>query len=115
MKVDKSLMAGSTAMLVMNLLSEGEMYGYQMIKELAGRSDDTFVLKEGTLYPILHDLERRRLLASSVKEASGGRTRKYYRLTEAGRESLTEKKAEWRFFSEKVNQVVFPVTEWRLL
>ena len=57
MKVDKSLITGSTTMLVLSLLKDGDKYGYEMIKELEKKSDETFSLKEGTLYPILHGLE----------------------------------------------------------
>lgn len=58
MKFDKGLMAGSSTLLVLSLLESGDMYGYQMIEELARRSNDTFQMKEGTLYPILHALEQ---------------------------------------------------------
>ena len=57
MELDKSLVSGSMALLVMKLLEGRDMYGYQMIEELAQRSNDTFALKAGTLYPILHALE----------------------------------------------------------
>ena len=106
MKIDKSLMAGSTTRLVMSLLSREEMYGYQMITELARRSDHTIELKEGTLYPILHGLEADRLVTVREKEAETGRARKYYRITKKGWKVLEEKKAEWTAFTEKVNAVV---------
>ena len=106
MKVDKSLMAGSTTMLVLSLLSKEEMYGYQMITELARRSDRTFELKEGTLYPILHTLEADGLVTVREKEAETGRMRKYYRITKKGLRALEEKKEEWNFFAEKVNAIV---------
>lgn len=51
MKIEKSLLSGSTSLLVLSLLKDGDKYGYEMIEELAKRSDDTFLLKEGTLYP----------------------------------------------------------------
>ena len=57
MKTDKSLLSGSTTLLVLSLLSTGDKYGYEMIAELDARSDHTFTLKEGTRYPILHSLE----------------------------------------------------------
>ena len=63
MKIDKSLMSGSTTLLVLSLLSGEEMYGYQMITELARRSNHVFDLKEGTLYPILHGLEAEGLVS----------------------------------------------------
>ena len=104
MKIDKSLMTGSTTMLILSLLAGEEMYGYQMITELARRSDDTFELKEGTLYPILHTLEADGLV--TVREAETGRVRKYYRITRKGQKALKEKKEEWSWFTEKVNAVL---------
>lgn len=69
MKFDKGLMAGSSTLLVLSLLESGDMYGYQMIEELARRSNDTFQMKEGTLYPILHALEQGKYLTSYQQEA----------------------------------------------
>ena len=106
MKIDKSLMTGSTGMLILSLLSREEMYGYQMITELARRSDRTFELKEGTLYPLLHTLEAEGLVSVREKEADTGRMRKYYRITKKGLKALAAKKEEWNFFTEKVNAVV---------
>ena len=57
MAVDKELLKGSTTMLILRLLETGDMYGYQMVRELELRSEGIFTLKEGTLYPILHTLE----------------------------------------------------------
>jgi len=106
MKIDKSLMTGSTTMLVLSLLSREEMYGYQMITELSRRSDKTFELKEGTLYPILHTLEADGLVTVREKEAERGRPRKYYHITRKGLRVLKEKKEEWNTFTEKVNAVI---------
>ena len=105
MKIDKSLLSGSTTLLVLSLLAEGEKYGYQMIQELAAKSDNTFQMKEGTLYPILHGLERDGCVTVSQRW-SGGRQRRYYRLTGKGRGLLEDKVKEWRFFSGKVNDLV---------
>jgi len=107
MKIDKSLLSGSTVLLVLKLLSEGEMYGYEMIQLLAKRSDDTFVLKEGTLYPILHDLEAKGCVESFLQLTPGGRQRKYYRISDKGLQMLRDKTTEWQLFSGKVNDVVF--------
>ena len=106
MKVDRSLLSGSTTLLVLSLLAEGEKYGYQLIAELAARSDDTFCLTEGTLYPILHTLEQDRRVVSYEREAENGRMRRYYRITPRGKELLTEKAAEWRFFASKVDAII---------
>lgn len=107
MKIDKSLLSGSTTLLVLSLLKGGDMYGYEMIAELARRSDKAFELKEGTLYPILHGLEQEKRVKVYEKEAPTGRVRKYYHITREGLELLEQKQEEWHFFSEKVNGVVF--------
>lgn len=107
MKVDKSLLSGSTTLLVLSLLKSQDMYGYEMITELARRSDKTFELKEGTLYPILHGLEQDKRVKSYEKEAPTGRVRKYYHITPKGLELLEEKQEEWRFFARQVDAVVF--------
>ena len=94
-KADKNLLSGSTTLLVLSLLSSGDKYGYEMIAELEARSDHTFTLKEGTLYPILHTLEKDGAVKSYEKEAPTGRMRKYYRITRKGLRLLDEKKEEW--------------------
>ena len=106
MKIDKSLMSGSTTLLVLSLLSGEEMYGYQMIEELSRRSNDLFQMKEGTLYPILHGLEKDRCLSSYQQEAPTGRVRKYYRLTRRGKKLLDDKRAEWGAFQQGVDSVL---------
>lgn len=68
----KSLLPGSAGMLLLQLLSEGDLYGYQMTEELRRRSDDTFVMKAGTLYPILHGLEQEGKVESYERQGEGG-------------------------------------------
>ena len=106
MKHEKSMLSGNTAMLLLALLKDQDMYGYEIIEELARRSDDTFKLKEGTLYPLLHGLEKEQCVETYVTKTPAGRERKYYHLTDIGRGQLEEKKKEWRMFSEKVSAVI---------
>lgn len=107
MKIDKSLMAGSTTMLILRLLENSDMYGYQMIKELERRSQNVFTLKAGTLYPILHALEKQNMIESYDAEVDGGvRPRKYYRLTKDGKKLLKEKAREWKVYSTAINKVL---------
>ncbi len=106
MKIEKSLLSGSTPLLVLSLLSDGDKYGYEMAEELSKRSDDTFCLKEGTLYPLLHSLEKEKYVTSYTKAAPSGRERKYYRLTDNGRKQLEYKQLEWQAFSRAVNAVL---------
>lgn len=106
MKNEKGLLSGGTTLLILSLLSDGDKYGYEMAEELARKSDHTFVLKEGTLYPLLHTLEKDKLVTSYTKETDSGRQRKYYKLTDEGRSQLTRKTEEWKLFSEKINAVI---------
>ena len=69
MAADRNQMSGNTAMLLLQLLSEKDMYGYEMIEVLQQRSNHVFELKAGTLYPLLHGLEARNQLLSYEKEA----------------------------------------------
>ena len=110
-KVDKGLMAGSGAMLVLKLLESGDMYGYQMIEELARRSNQVFQMQEGTLYPILHNLEKGGCLSSYPQLSPNGRTRKYYKLTRNGCRLLAEKTAEWEAFRQGVQDVLSGETD----
>lgn len=97
---------GGTAMLVLALLKSGEMYGYQIIEELERRSERVFRLKEGTLYPLLHGLEKEGLVKARDAEAPNGRQRRYYRITRAGLRSLEEQEREWRTYAGAVHAVL---------
>ena len=105
MNVDKSLISGSTTMLLLKLLAEKDMYGYEMIEVLRERSENVFELKAGTLYPLLHSLEAKGLLNAYEKEA-GNKVRKYYSITKHGRKILDEKKGEWEIYSRAVANVL---------
>ena len=98
--------AASTAMLVLALLKQGEMYGYQIIEELDRRSEHVFQMKEGTLYPVLHGLEKDRLVTAREAVTEQGRTRRYYAVTERGLRVLEEKEREWRTFSKAVTAIL---------
>ena len=95
-----------TELLVLSLLSREDMYGYQMIVELERRSDKTFSMKEGTLYPVLHGLERRGAVEVYQQAAPTGRMRKYYHLTTKGRLLLEEEKREWNTYTRAVSAVL---------
>jgi len=106
MKINKELLKGSTSILVLSLLQKNEMYGYQIIKEMELKSSGVFSFKEGTLYPILHNLEEENLVESFWKEGENSRKRKYYRITNKGRGALKEKEEEWTLFTSTVNKII---------
>ena len=97
MKVSRELLKGSTNMLVLSLLENENMYGYQMIKKLSEKSQNVFEFQEGTLYPILHSLEEKNYI-SSYWDNTGAKKRKYYSITKTGKKHLQEKKNEWKTF-----------------
>ncbi len=105
MAIDKSLVSGSMTMLLLKLLEEKDMYGYEMIETLDKQSNNVFELKAGTLYPLLHGLESKGLVEAYETDASG-KTRKYYHITRAGKKTLAEKKAEWNRYAGAVNHVL---------
>lgn len=96
---------GSTEILVMSLLVERPMYGYEISQELAERSGGYFELKEGLLYPTLHKMQQKGLLVSEWQTVDG-RPRKYYSLTRAGRKVLRDQSEEWKIFLEKMNALL---------
>ena len=105
MEVDKVLMSGSLTMLLLRLLEEKDMYGYEMIDTLRKKSCNVFELKAGTLYPLLHGLEEKGLLKAYEQEYVG-KTRKYYSITKEGRGVLEAKKAEWNEYKSAVTNVL---------
>ena len=105
MIIDKGYLAGSSRLVILNLLHEKPQYGYELIKTLKARSNDVFDMKEGTLYPILHKLENDELIHSSNQMVSG-RMRKVYTITPKGIRLLEQDKEEWKTFSLAVNQVL---------
>jgi len=106
MAADKNVFTGNTTMLIVKLLEERDMYGYQIIEELAQKSENVFSLKTGTLYPILHGLENDGMLISYDEQADNLRLRKYYRLTDKGKGLLAKKQEEWAAYTKAVNLVM---------
>ena len=105
MAIDKSLVSGSMVMLVLKLLEEKDMYGYEMIVALRAKSDNVFELKAGTLYPLLHAQEEKGFVQSYEQEVLG-KTRKYYSLTKEGKKQLKAKTEEWKEYSRAVTNVL---------
>ncbi len=105
MKIDKSLLSGSSAMLVLRLLAERDMYGYQIIEELSARSQNVFEMKSGTLYPLLHTLEQKGWI-TAYEQTENGRERRYYAITGDGRRRLAEKQEEWEQYTLAVSRVM---------
>jgi PadR family transcriptional regulator, regulatory protein PadR len=103
--MDSQFVVSAVEMLILEVAVRGPTYGYEVAQTVAERSDGYFELKEGSLYPALHRLERQKLLRSFWREADG-RRRKYYELTDAGRTELAARKRSWRSFAAGINGVL---------
>jgi PadR family transcriptional regulator, regulatory protein PadR len=103
--MDSRLLWGTVEMLILEVVSHGPTYGYEISQTVCGRSQGYFELKEGSLYPALHRLERQKLLASFWREIDG-RRRKYYKLTANGQAALAARKQEWLAFSTGVQGIL---------
>ena len=106
MRLHHQIRKGSTPVLILSLLAEQPMYGYQIARELAQRSQGYFQMKEGLLYPALHQMEQKGLLSSDWLEAAGARRRRYYSITEKGRGVLSDSVDEWTRFTDKLMEVI---------
>ena len=93
-------------LLVLTLLKERDMYGYQIISELDARSEHIFEMKEGTLYPVLHGLWKSGAVECYEAEATAGKKRKYYHITRKGREFLKEEEAAWARYAKGMEAVL---------
>lgn len=106
MNIDKGYIGGSTILLLLSLLNEKDRYGYEIIKELEERSDQTFEWKEGSLYPVLHKMENEEYVKSYLAKGDTGKERKYYQITNKGKRQLKEEKKQWDIFTASVNKVI---------
>ena len=103
---DRELKRGTLEMILLKLLSEHRMYGYELITTLEKRGGAPFQLKEGTIYPVLYRLENAALIESTWEALERGVPRKYYQLTQAGLDRLTELISDWSEFSTAVSRII---------
>lgn len=103
--MDSQLLWGAVEMLILEVISQGPSYGYEIAQSVTNGSNGYFDLKEGSLYPALHRLEQQKLLSSFWQQVDG-RRRKYYKLSMAGQKALASKKVAWRAFSRGVDSIL---------
>ncbi len=110
MTQSRELMKGSTDPLLLCLVSQQPMYGYQIIKELERRSQGYFKFKEGTLYPALRRLEKAGLILGKWQMLPSGRQRRYYHITDKGRRVFVAKRSQWHDFLAAMNLIIQPAS-----
>ncbi len=106
MHFSSELLKGTTRQLLLAILSEQELYGYEIVKALRFKSKELITLGEGTVYPALHELEAKGFLKSRWVAQDKGPDRKYYRLTAKGAGHLEKAKVEWQRFTTAVNAIL---------
>lgn len=106
MDYDREFLTGTVGVLILSLLTEREMYGYEILQEAERRSAQAFHLKEGTLYPALHQMERAGLVTGRWRDSPVGRARKYYALTAKGRRRAESKRRQWASISMAMRAIL---------
>jgi DNA-binding PadR family transcriptional regulator len=111
MEIGKDLVAASATPLVLAILSEGESYGYAIIKRIAELSRGELQWTDGMLYPLLHRLERNGYVEAVWGTSNSGRRRKYYRLTKAGSEHLASQRRQWEVVDSALRRTWFTAVD----
>jgi PadR family transcriptional regulator PadR len=108
MSFDREWMRGAAPLAVLTLLSDREMYGYELVEALERRSGRLLELGQSTVYPLLYNLEARGLVEPLRRIAPSGRERKYYRLTPEGRSWLEAQQGQWATLVEALRRIGVP-------
>ncbi|MBL7107629.1 MAG: helix-turn-helix transcriptional regulator [Phycisphaerae bacterium] len=105
MKFETQLLKGIAPAVVLQILSSGQMYGYQLGEQIEKRSGDILSLGKGTLYPLLYNLEAKKLVKGRWEKSESGRKRKYYSITSKGHAQLTEQKQQLQQLNSGLNLI----------
>ncbi|MDW0110883.1 PadR family transcriptional regulator [Sporosarcina aquimarina] len=101
--MDQEMMKGSIDLLILSLIGQRDMYGYEMVKVLKELSEETYEMSEGTLYAALKRLEKKSWIVSYWQQTESGR-RKYYHLSDEGTKALEMKKENWEWMNALVHK-----------
>lgn len=100
------ILQGTLDLLVLKILAQGPSHGYAIAQKILVSSRQTLDVQQGSLYPALHRLEKKGLIASEWNESESGRMAKVYALTKTGRKQLADELAEWNRYSSAINWVL---------
>ncbi|MDT0678402.1 PadR family transcriptional regulator [Autumnicola musiva] len=103
--LSKELIGASSIPIILSILSKGESYGYEIIQSIKEISGGKMEFGEGTLYPVLHKLEKKGLVQSTWKKAESGRKRKYYQISNEGKKELSVEKENWMTINEIITKL----------
>ena len=103
MKFETQLLKGIAPAVVLQILSRGQMYGYELSEEIEKRSGDILSLGKGTLYPLLYNLEAKKLVKGRWEKSEAGRKRRYYSITSKGTAQLAQQKEQLTHLTAGLN------------
>jgi len=104
--IERELKRGSLELIVLHLLAQGEAYGYEIVAKLTAQTNGALEVTDGTLYPVLYRLERAGSVTVRWETPERGVPRKYYRLTDAGRDELEQLEHEWTTFAKAMAKLL---------
>jgi DNA-binding PadR family transcriptional regulator len=107
--IEKALVAASSKSIILSILVKGEDYGYQIIQKVKDISGGSLEWSDKMLYPVLHRMEKEGFIVSRWKMSDFGRLRRYYRITEKGREELDSERRQWRSVTEALAKLWKPL------
>ena len=105
MKFESQLLKGIAPVVVLEILSRGQMYGYELSQAIEQRSGEILTLGRGTLYPLLYNLEAKKLVKGRWESTDSGRERRYYSITGKGKDELVRQKAQLKELTAGLNLV----------
>lgn len=103
--ISKTLTAASTKPIILSILKQGNSYGYLIIKKIKEISGGQMSYTDGMLYPVLHRLEKEALIQSNWTVENDTRPRKYYEITELGKQALIEEQLQWAHVTSVLEQL----------
>jgi len=104
--IERELKRGSLELIVLHLLAPGEAYGYEIVTKLTNRTNGALEVTDGTLYPVLYRLERAGYVTVRWETPERGVPRKYYQLTDSGRDELKALEQEWTTFVKAMSKLL---------
>jgi DNA-binding PadR family transcriptional regulator len=104
-KISKELIGASAVPIILAILDKGDTYGYNIMQRVKELSGGVIEWKEGSLYPVLHKLEKTGLIKSLWKMAENGRHRKYYAINKRGRKALQNEIENWKLVNNIFNEL----------
>jgi len=106
--LSKDVLKGNLSLIILSSLAESHKYGYEITKDVHRLTDGSITIKEGSLYPALHKLEKQKLIEGYwVQQEPGKPDRKYYRITDEGLKAVEVEKERWKYYMDIMGRIIY--------